>query len=139
MKTVIEFTFLRPGGFSIEGFGNFWPHMGLKPVTIPNGYGQTWEVDYDFEKRYRVELPDETPRSLPKHIATGSDEAVKSAYHIKQASLAAEAHDANNRVRDQLAYHVDLGLIKIVSDSFYDQPEEVKAPEPPKAPSAPKK
>lgn len=137
-KTVLSFKFKSPMGLRFTGeFGNFAPRMVTKLKAVPN-FGNVSVQDYDFDEVFRIELPDETVRPLPPHIESGSEESVKDAYKLRQSAKAAEVHELNNIVRDELYFYAEEGYVEIVGDSFLDKPKaEVKAPEPPPAPKAP--
>lgn len=122
-RTLIKFRFVKAGGFTISGYGNFWPDMTMKPKQIPGISGQFWEIDYDFNKVFEVKLKPENPRELPDHIAAKTDEVTRSAYLVEAAKIAATSHEENNRARDELNRLVEVGLIELLGDSFYDQEE----------------
>jgi hypothetical protein len=130
-KTVITFKFLRPGGFSISGFGNFTPELKMVlatadncPTPPPKSFGNVWVHGYDYDQTYEIKLPTEEPRQLPPHIAKSKDETVRTAYHIKQAEIAAHQHEQNNHVRDELVRLERIGMIKVVGDTFMDKQHE---------------
>lgn len=126
-KTTIKFLFRKPGAFSVEGFGNFWPTMTMTFKQIPGIAGNFAEQGYDFTKEHAVVLDTERPRDLPSDVQDADDDAVRTAYRIRQAEAAANQHEKNNKVRDELQYHESTGLIEIVHDSFMDEdlPEDI--------------
>lgn len=134
-KTVISFKFLRPGGFSVSGHGNFNPE--LKPILLteqdgapPKMLGNTWVIGYDFDQVYKIELDSERVRELPAHILGSTDEATRVSFRERAATKAAEQHELNNQKRDELRYHEGTGLIKIISDSFFDEESKPSKPGP---------
>jgi hypothetical protein len=127
LKTIIKFKFLKPVGFSLTGYGNFTPKMGMTPKKIPGLMGQFWEIGYLFDEVFEIKMAPEHPRDLPQHIADGEDEVTRSAYRVEQAKNAAANHEANNHHRDELYRLETLGYISITADSFYDTLEQVNA------------
>jgi hypothetical protein len=122
-KTIIKFKFLKAGpAFSIDGHGNFWPKMAITFKQLPQVAGNYAEQGYDLDEIITLELDSERPRDLPQDVTDESDDAVRTAYRIKQAEAAAAQHEKNNLVRDELYYHEEQGTIEILSDSFMDDP-----------------
>lgn len=135
MKTKLQFQFITPGGFSVEGYGNFFPELVRLPKQLEGILGNTWVESHDINKIHEMEMPDEDVPELPAHIAQATDAETKLAYARRGAEKAAEVHAQNNAVRAVLKYQESIGRIKIIHDSFFDKevPETKKAGRPAKS------
>ena len=123
-KAYIEFKFLKPVGFGIEGRGIFTPSQYGKSANVPQLGKPVQQIQYDFNHVFKIELKAEEPEPLPAYFDT-VEESVKAHYRNSQIDEIVQNHMDNNKIRTQLAYYEEQGYIKIITDPM--RPELIEA------------